>query len=362
MSRATTPTIIMGLAAAFAALLTLAVIYIATAQPWLGLRLARDPAAGAVMISHVAAGGPAAAIQPGRLLISVGGIALEPDDLVDEPDTLDAYSTYARVLARQGELRRVLLARQVALRLGPGGAAVETITPAPGRPVGALPLTFWSQIFAGASGFLIGVWVWSLRTSELSGRLMAIGGFGLLVMIFPAAIYSTRELALDPLLFRWLSAIDHFGALGFGVAMVALFYVYPRRLVPLRMLLVLPCVFGAWWVADTAWIVFEGAPFGFHLGALILMLLFLPAAALQYMKTGNDPAQRAALRWFALAVFLGTGAFITLIVLPNVIGRQQLIDQAHAFPLFIIVYGGVALGVARYRLFELERWAFGVLF
>lgn len=361
-SKATTPTIVMSIAATCAVMLSIAVIYAATSQPWLGLRLERHPSAEAIRIAHVAGGGPAAAIRPAEILHSVGGIALEPNDLVEEPDTLSSYAAYARVLARQGQLHERLLEPAVRLGLQPGGSAIETVAPAPRRPVTSLPLAFWTQMFAGASGFLIGAWVWSLRLRELSGWLMAIGGAGLLIMIFPAAIYSTRELALDPALFRWLAAIDHFGALTFGAAMVALFYVYPHRLVPPKALLALAALFGAWWLADTAWIVFDGPPLGFHLAALVLMLLFFPAAVLQYRMTRDDPVKRAALRWFALSVGLGTGAFITLIVLPNVLGRAQMLAQAPAFLLFIIVYGGVAIGVARYRLFELEGWAFGVLF
>jgi len=352
----------MGIAAIWVSMLVFATIYVAISQPWLGVRLERDPTANAIRIAHVEKTGPAPQLSPGQLLATVGGMTLESEDLVDEPDRLGTYALYARMLARQGELRARTLAPQIALGLGPGGAAVEIVNPAGARPLWALPFTFWLQVLAGASGFLIGVWVWSLRPRELTGVLMAIGGACLLVMIFPAAIYSTRELALDPVLFRWLAAIDHFGALGFGTATVALFYVYPRRLVPLKALLVLPAMVGAWWVADTGWFLFEGPPFGFHLAALILMLSFFPAVALQYLGTRNDPAQRAALRWFALAVLLGTGTFITLIVLPNVVGHRQVINQGDAFLLFIIVYGGVALGVARYRLFELERWAFGVLF
>lgn len=352
----------MSIAAASVAMLALAVVYVAVSQPWLGLRLERAPSGAAIRIADVAAGGPAAAIRPGQVLHSVGGMPLEPDDLVEEPDTLDTYLDYERVLLRQGQLRDRLLDRAVTLGLGPDGTTIETVAPTSRRPLTSLPLAFWTQMFAGASGFLIGAWVWSLRLRELSGWLMAIGGAGLLVMIFPAAIYSTRELALDPTLFRWLAAIDHFGALTFGVAMVALFYIYPHRLVPLTTLLAPAALIGASWFADTAWIVFDGPPLGFHLPALILMLLFFPAAVMQYRRTRDDPVTRAALRWFALAVFFGTGSFITLVVMPNVFGHEPVLAQAPAFLLFIIVYGGVAIGVARYRLFELERWAFGVLF
>lgn len=359
LSRTTTPTFVMSIAAACAAVLAFAVIHVAMDQPWLGFRLHRDQTAGVLRVVHVVPGGPSAAIQPGQVLLSVGGIELEPDDLVEEPDMLDTYAGYERVLVRQGQLRERLLEPSVTLGLK---GESSSITPAPHRPLTSLPLAFWIQLFAGVSGFLIGAWVWSLRLRDLTGWLMAIGGAGLLIMIFPAAIYSTRELALDPTLFRWLAAIDHFGALTFGVAMLALFYVYPYRLVPTTALVVLATLTGASWIADTAWIVFEGPPFGFHLPALILMLLLFPAAVMQYRLTRDDPVARAASRWFALSVCLGAGSFISLIVLPNVLGLDPALAQAPAFLLFIIVYGGIGIGVARYRLFELERWAFGVLF
>lgn len=342
--------------------MALVIVYVAMNQPWLGLRLEAGIGPGAVRILDVAEGSPATTIRPGQILYSVGGLSLESNDLVEEPDTLGLYATYEQVLARQGRLRELLLGPTVTLGLGLDGTILETVTPAPQRPFTSLPLAFWAQMFAGIAGFVIGAWVWSLRLRDLSGWLMAIGGVGLLIMIFPAAIYSTRELALDPILFRWLAAIDHLGALTFGVAMVALFYIYPHRLVPLRALLALAVLFGAWWIADTAWLIFDGPPLGFHLAALVLMLLFFPAAFLQYRLTRDDPVIRAALRWFALSVGLGTGAFISLIVLPNLLGHQPVLAQAPAFLLFIIVYGGIAIGVARYRLFELESWAFGVLF
>ncbi|MCO5158405.1 MAG: hypothetical protein M9945_16920 [Aquamicrobium sp.] len=87
-SKATTPTIVMSIAAACAAMLALAVVYVAVSQPWLGLRLERHPSGTAIRIAHVAAGSPAAAIRPGQILHSVGGMPLEPNDLVEEPDTL----------------------------------------------------------------------------------------------------------------------------------------------------------------------------------------------------------------------------------------------------------------------------------
>lgn len=71
---------------------------------------------------------------------------------------------------------------------------------------------------------------------------------------------------------------------------------------------------------------------------------------------------RCVPRWFLLSVGIGSGLFVSLIVLPNLTSSSSLIAQSHAFLLFILVFAGVAIGVARYRLFELEIWALWFLF
>ncbi len=76
-------------------------------------------------------------------------------------------------------------------------------------------------------------------------------GFGEGARQFPSntcAKIDWRTTAGD--LFRILYAIGHFGALGFGVAMVSLFLVNPHRLVPVRVLWLMPLVFGSWWLAS----------------------------------------------------------------------------------------------------------------
>ena len=51
------------------------------------------------------------------------------------------------------------------------------------------------------------------------------------VFAFSAAIYSTRDLALNAELFRVLVAINTGGALLYGCALISLFLVYPKQLI-----------------------------------------------------------------------------------------------------------------------------------
>ncbi len=345
----------VGLAAAFVAL------FIALNQPWLGVGLAVEAESGLVRIDQVTPGGPANALTPGAPLAKIGGIAIEAGDLVEEPDVAESYAALRRFFERQAQLHAALVGAEVALEVGGTSAGRVLITPASQRPITSLPPVFWVQIMTGLVSLMVGTWVWSLRRGELPARLLAGGGLGILAAAFAAAVYSSREVALPGGLFHALSAINHFGALAFGVAMVALFLVYPRRLIPVHALWLLPVVYGVIWVMDTAWIGFPGPAEAYHLPTVILMAGILLGAFLQYRASKDDPAARAAVRWFALSVGLCAGTFVTVVLMPNLFGMQPSVSQGYAFVLFGMLFLGVAAGVARYRLFELEGWAFSIL-
>ncbi|MFH1497967.1 MAG: ATP-binding protein [Verrucomicrobiota bacterium] len=341
-----------------AVVLLAAVIRLATTQPWLGLRLSAP-------IAQPVAGGPASALPEGAVVVAITGdngdrIELEPTDLLEEPDVSPSYAAMARFFERQDRLATALRGSTVTLTLA--DERDVALSPFPERPLADLPTAFWVQLFVGGASFLIGAWVWSLRRDDAASRLLAAVGASTLTFSFAAAAYSTRELAIDGELFRVLSAINHFGALSFGACMIALFLTYPRRLVRPRMLLVLPAIIFPWWLADTLRLGFHGPAEGSHLPTMLEMLCILVAVGLQFWKTRGDPRARAALRWFGLSVAVGAGAFVFLIIAPNLFGAAPVLSQGYAFLFFLLVFAGVALGVARYRLFELETWAFRILF
>ena len=356
------PYVALAISAIVCAASTITVLFIAHNQPWLGITLKPMPDLDMVWIAEVAPNGPAAHLPSQAALKSINGVQIAPSDLVEEPDQLESYEIHRSVMARQEKLYEAIRSGAVELTIGSTSAARFTVHPRQQRPISSLPIVFWVQIATGLTSALVGVWVWSLRRTEFSAQLLAVAGFGILVMVFPAAIYSTRELAIDRDLFRWLAAIDHFGAFSFGVAIVMLFLVYPFRITPKLIVWLPPLIIGFWWVADTAQFVFSGPPTGFHLPALAMMLLFFPIALLQFQRTKDNPSARAALLSFTLSVLIGTGVFIAVIVAPHVFGMTPVISQGYAFLLFLIMFIGVAVGVARYRLFELESWAFTILF
>lgn len=339
-------------------------VQLTISRPWLSVTFAADET-GAIHAAP-APGLDRSLTGPAQVTALLGNdehrVVIEAGDLIEEPDTLATYADMGRFFARQSALAGLVSGQSVSIETMDGNALRQTrVSPARMRPISDLPPAFWVQMLVGLSSFLIGGWVWALRRYDPAARLFALASLGMLFFTFPAALYSTRELAIDGGLFRGLSVMNHGGALLFGAAMIALLLRYPTPLVPARWLWVPFVLFGAWWFADSMQ-VFNGPPAGSHLPTMLEMLGILLAAAVQYWRSRGDPAARAVLRWFGLSVAVGAGAFVFTVIAPSLVGLTPGLPQGYAFAFFLLIHIGMAIGVARYRLFDLDRWAFRILF
>ena len=354
----TTPLALLSLAVLAGLGAVALVLGLAMMQPWLGVTLA--PGTGTV--AEVAAGGPArvAGLRPGDGVRHLSGQGLEPGDLIEEPDMLETYAEFDRFVARQDRLARALRAPE-GVRLGLASGQEISVIPAPSRPVRALPLPFWVQLGVGLFGFWVGAWVLGMRRGGRAEGCLFLAGVGLMLSAHAAAVYSSRELALPGGLFALLSAVNHLGALLFGAAMICLFLSHPVPMVRGWRLSVPGVVLGLWWAGNQARL-FPDPATGFQLPVALALLAIGVCVALQWRATRADPRARAALRWFGLSVLIGAGAFVVTVILPTLVGIEAALPQGLAFLFFLPIYGGLALGVARYRLFELEDWAFRILF
>ncbi|MBN8775112.1 sensor histidine kinase [Thiomonas arsenitoxydans] len=354
-----------------ALLLTLAgvttALYIALNQPWLGLTLSSrvDAYSPGIEVLHIARNGPAAAIAQGSRLLSIsaGGqrVVLQPSDLIEEPDYFDTYAEVERFFQRQTQIA-ALQARPLLLSWqDPAGQVFEqAVAPLPSRPLASLPLVFWFQLLCGGVALLVGAWVYALKPKGWPGRLLALSGLLFLPNTYSAAIYSTRELALPGGLFELLSAINHLGALGFGGALAALFLVYPARLAAAKWLWPLPIIVVCWWAMDAARLA-PNVSWGVRIPLLLEILLAVALAVVQWRRSAMRAADRAALRWFMLSAMLGAFTFVVFTFGSRMIGVFTPMQQGYAFGFFLAMYLGLALGVGRYHLFDLDRWAYRLL-
>ncbi|ULQ46151.1 ATP-binding protein [Flagellatimonas centrodinii] len=356
----------------FGLLLALAAVVTAIRQPWLGVELAVAGSDQPLRIASVSADGPAARVAPGQWVTALSSaqahIELQAVDRTEEPDMLPSYHAIRAFLARQQVLAGILRSGPVTLWLTDSAAEVDgglrqpvSVVPADHRPIAQLPSVFWMQLLVGLAGFWMGVWVWGLRRGEWSTRHLALVGFGLMLAAFSAAVYSTRELALPTGLFRTLSAFNHFGTLLFGAAMLGLFMAYPRTLLRPRWALLPAALLASVWGVD-ALRPAQVSSMIFQTAILICMAAIVVLVIWQRRSSKGDPRARAALQWLGLGVVLGAGGFVLTVILPTLLGLGAVMTQGHAFLFFLVIYAGLALGVARYRLFELNDWAFRILF
>ena len=347
------------LALALIGALWLLALRLVLSEPWMGV-LPRAQG------DHVIASGVVAGIgiPPGAQLLRIGPAGgtlteLRPSDLIEEPDFFDTYAEMADFFARQTTLREAL-GGDVELHWRAGEeTGIARIAPVR-RTAATLPHTFWFQLCCGSLATVIGLWVWLLRRDAWSARMLLLTGVSYLLFTAPAAVYSSRALAVDGELFRALSSANHFGANLFGCGLVALTLSYPRLRCRPAWIALPFAVFMPWWLAD----VLRLAPnqdWGSRLPIMSEMCIAIVIGVTQWFLAKGDVLARAALRWVLLSVLVGSGLFVFLMVGSQMLGSFPPLPQGYALGFFLIMFVGLALGVGRYRLFDLDRWAYYVL-
>jgi signal transduction histidine kinase len=302
--------------------------------------------------TDLVAGTAVAALAP------VGGQPqeLRGGDLTQEPDSVFTdFAAFDRFFQRQQQLAAVQAAPLLELRTVDGHVA--RLHPMPHRPLGDLPFIFWLQLFSAIACWITGVAIFAFRPEQPAARYCLIAGFGTLLMVSSAAIYSSRELALPGALFHNLSAANHFGSLLTIAAFIAVLWHYPHPLGRTRPGPWLLLFYLLIWLGDVLQLLPFGNIFqqsvivGGYFGGLML-------AVLQWRKARGDPLRRAALQWFFLSWFVGSGALLAMVSVPAIAGADTSSLQAYGFAFLPLVTVGMALGIARYRLFDLEVWWF----
>lgn len=337
-------------------------IWLALQAPWLGVRFDLSETGKAVVVGAT----QRSDVPTGATVLRMQGrdaetIDIAPMDIIEEPDFYDTYQEMETFFERQAVLDAILRSGEVRLHWQVEDGTVGTTVIVPGkRSMRDLSMVFWFQLVSGFACLLIAGWVYLLRPWDWGARMFALTGLAFPIATSTAAIYSTRELALPEALFRHLSTLNHLGSTAFGIALVALFMCYPRMLFRPRNLLVLPAIFGAWFLAD----IFRWAPdtdWGFRIPLIIELLLAITLTVMQWRRSYRQPLERASLRWFALSSLLGCSLFILAVPGYATLGLLPPLSQGYSFGFFLIMYAGIALGLRKYRLFDMDEWAYRVL-
>jgi signal transduction histidine kinase len=358
------PHVLISVSALFCCAVVLLCVYLALHLPWLGFSIEYNSRDNHWQLTHIdqhssnrRALDEQLQQQGLTLPLTVQGFQLGDKQLlltevlfIEEPDTLPTYAQFNQLMQDQQALFLASEKDELSLILYDGqGIPVQTTT----RSLMSLPVLFWFQLFVGVGGALTGALVWASRRRDPAAILYALTGVGYLIFAPAAAIYSTREFIINGELFRILSALNHFGALFFTASLTSLLWTYPIRLGSAKVPVVIYTIaFVAWVLNVLQWI----APVFMHLAVLLIFSISFVFSAVQWQKTRKNPSARAALRWFLLSIYTATGLFAGFIIIPAALHIEQPASQGIMFGAFLLMYWGLALGIVKYRLFQLEQW------
>lgn len=275
---------------------------------------------------------------------------------LEEPDVVETYDDFNELLSRHETLNNALQDGTLTMVLSDD---TEIPLASRQRHFSELPSMFWLQVGCGFFGFLICLLVLAPRPNDSAVRAFALSGLGYLISVSAAALYSTRDFFFDGQLFHALSILNHFGAVLFAAALASLLWRYPNRVAG-KWIDVL--AYGALItsVIIDAFQLVDGPAMGHYIWTFSLFLLELLGAGVQWWKARHNALERGAVRWMLLSFSAGTFFFTGGILIPAILHIQPPASQGLLFTTFLLLYAGMALGVVRYKLFQLERWWFSI--
>ena len=292
-------------------------------------------------------------------------LPLSAVDLIEEPDYLNYYQRYNAFFEKQSALFHHLSQSHVLLKTE-GGATLKVNTGY--RHWYELPFNFWAQLIPVAVALIIGAWLWSFRQNDPAATQYYISAIFIAVTIFPAAIYSSRPLAVSGEVFHFLSVMDHLGLYIFCAAMLSLNWLFPYPISALKVPRYLYIGFASLWVLNTLqWL--PNFDVSIRLVSCATLIGVISMVLIHWWRSRTQPQFLILIKWFALSTIFGPSIFVVLIFLPPIFEIEPLISQSFAFGAFASIYLIMAIAVSRYKLFEYERWwsesliwfAFGLL-
>lgn len=296
-------------------------------------------------------------LKPGlvisRLEFESGYLNNFPDYLfIEEPDQLPTVELFKSFLSWQMQLYQFANSETPYAILNDGTALplkFETIH------LSELGLNVWILLFSGLMSLMIALSIWAFFPKRLSHVLFLFCGLTIFISATAAVIYSGRLFAVQADLLQLAMLFNHIGTLGFTLAFLALFAVYPTQIVQMVWLKVIAITYPIWLTIEQLHIWPDSLDMYLPITLIFMLSFFL--AYRQWKASGKAPLERAALKWFLISFYLGTTLFIALNIVPVIMfGISPIAEQSQLFLVFLVIFIGISFGLTRYRLFELDKW------
>ena len=285
---------------------------------------------------------------------------LQSSDFVAQVDGVETYAALDRYTIRQGRLLDILGDREVRATILSSGSSVEIERQVTTLRLSSFNYSFWVSLFVGVTAFMIGGWVWALKPVDATTRTLAINGFGMLLAAVSSCAFYAQPVALSPVIIFGSTTLNHLATVIFGMTLIGLFLQYPKRLVSPRQFWLCMAAGAPVFLLDLLRLL--GGPPGIIGYCLVVISLVIALVGVQFYTSRRSPGARASLIWLGLAVVAGGGSWGIIVLAYLVQGQYHNMPESLTFLSFLLLYGGVALGVARFRLFEVGDWAFRIFF
>ncbi len=271
--------------------------------------------------------------------------------LPQEPHSVTTFGEFEQIIAKNRELYTRLMQSPLYLRSDTAHAEIHITK----RPLSDLPLGFWLSAATTLIAALVSVGIWSLQPGSWATRLLLTSGlcfsFGILLTIF----FVHRHIVMAPIWFETSLCLQYLLMGWFPFSLVTLLLTYPRRVVPKPVLWItffIPVPF----FLNFAFRWSDLPLHTFFINSLLGLILGAIAVTLQWRAVRNDPLEVAGLRWFLISCYTAPLIVVVFYLLPSFFHSSPAMPIWVAHMLFLSLFLGFALGVARYRLFDVERW------
>ncbi|AFT69132.1 Putative signal transduction histidine kinase [Alloalcanivorax dieselolei B5] len=327
--------------------------------PQLGITWDADRERGLLTVASVSTEAPnAGRIRPGEKVIAVeradgSRIPLFADTIHEDPDLL-SYQSYNALLEQHNQLVKEIGTGELKVITESQDAIILQVDSRPSkRAIGY----FLVKAGYGWVALLVAAGIWAYSPGRIETRLFLLSGISIFLTTLTLGIYGGRELAISGYVLALAMSVNHLAVLQVSASLTALFWVYPFRQsrLPVHYLILFLGVLA--WLADQLQIgasprysIYSVIVFGFISGVAVL--------GRQWHLTRDHPLERASLKWCAISIFIGCLLLTSLIILPPALGGQRGIPLSLSLVSVLVLYLGMAAGLTRYRLFNLEQWWF----
>ncbi|MDX1735841.1 MAG: PDZ domain-containing protein, partial [Halioglobus sp.] len=329
--------------------------------PTLGINLAPVGGDAGLRVTQVSTGLPAdeAGLRSGDVVVALSAdgqrIPLRDYLTLNDPDVAGSYRVLTDFQRDIVQLTALLQRGPVLLELADGRHLSATAQPQ--RPLGALPGWYWAISIMGVVALAIGTALKAHTPGDANTMLVMVAAVGFWLTAWSWPMYGPRELAAPVVaLVPALEGINHLGFVIMIGAALALVWQYPVRLTR-RPMWPLTIGFGLfiWFLITFQVIEFPVHTFYFPLFCMPLVPGFT-LATLQWWHSRGRPLEKASLLWLGITIFGSTTGAFAMYVVPPLYGAEPVTSPWLSQLILLVFFIGLALGAARYRLFDVERW------